>query len=438
MTCAMNHYSVVQFIDDRHLPPAYRFFHRHRIVDDYGKVKGYKHLDELREQLKSVLLRRTRESVLFELPERTTEIVRIPPSDEQYDIHASNMRVVAQITSKPFLTEMDIRRLQMVLLRARMAADSTFLVDKNPPGFSTKLNRFREIIQEMFDEPDRKAVLFSEWTTMLDLIEPILQEHHLDYVRLDGSVPQKKRQKLVAQFQNENRYRLFLTTNAGATGLNLQAANTIINMDLPWNPAILEQRIARAHRMGQKRNVQIYLFVTEDTIEENMLATLSAKHDLALAALDMDSDVSMVEMESGIEELKRRLEVLLGAKPTAPVDLSQKRLVQHQAEELRVPKPHLVNAGEELFGAIFKFAGALLGEETVSSGLSLLSNPTKSPEASEASPLESLSSRFTNHLSNCVKEENGRAHLSIPVPDAETIQNFTKSISQWVSQMTRR
>ena len=104
-------------------------------------------------------------------------------------------------------------------------------------------------------------------------------------------------------------------SNAGSTGLNLQAANTVINVDLPWNPAVLEQRIARAHRMGQKRQVQVYLLVTEDTIEERLLGTLSAKHDLALAALDVESDVSEVELHSGMEELKRRLERLLGEKP---------------------------------------------------------------------------------------------------------------------------
>ena len=98
-------------------------------------------------------------------------------------------------------------------------------------------------------------------------------------------------------------------------GLNLQAANTVINVDLPWNPAVLEQRISRVHRMGQKRPVQAFLLVTEETLEEKLLGTLSAKHELALAALDPDSKVKAVDMVSGIEELKRRLEVLLGTKP---------------------------------------------------------------------------------------------------------------------------
>jgi len=123
----------------------------------------------------------------------------------------------------------------------------------------------------------------------------------------------------VTEFQEDPGCRVFLTTNAGSTGLNLQAANTVINVDLPWNPAILEQRIARAHRMGQARPVQVYLLVTEGTIEESLLNTLSAKHELARAALDFDSNLDSVDLASGLEELKRRLEVLLGKPPEAAV-----------------------------------------------------------------------------------------------------------------------
>ena len=140
---------------------------------------------------------------------------------------------------------MDLLRLQKALLMCRMAADSTFLVDKQKPGYSTKLERLDELFESLFEEEGRKVVLFSEWTTMLDLIEPLLRKRKLEFVRLDGSVPQKKRQELVHEFQTKPDCRLFLTTNAGSTGLNLQAANTVINVDLPWNPAVLEQ-----HRPG--------------------------------------------------------------------------------------------------------------------------------------------------------------------------------------------
>jgi hypothetical protein len=132
-----------------------------------------------------------------------------------------------------------------------------------------------------------------------------------------------------------------------------------VNIDLPWNPALLEQRIARAHRMGQKRKVQVYLLVTEGTIEENLLATLSAKHELASAVLDPDSDLREVQLASGMDELKRRLEVLLGAKPEGDPDVSQAREVEATLAER---KARVAEAGGQLFSAAFGFLGELMPE----------------------------------------------------------------------------
>lgn len=363
-------YSVVEFIDDRRLGPAYRFFHQHRVADEKGRVRGYKNLDALREQLKPVLLRRTRVSVQLEVPSRSTEIVRIPPTDEQLELHVANMRVVSSIIRKSYISEMDLLRLRRALMAARMSADSTFLVDKQPPGYSTKLARLAELLESLLAEADRKILIFSEWTTMLNLIEPLLKALQVQYVRLDGSVPQKARQQLVATFQKDPECRVFLTSNAGSTGLNLQAANTVINVDLPWNPALLEQRIGRAHRMGQKRKVQVYLMITEGTIEENLLVTLAAKHELAAAVLDPDSDLNEVQLISGVEELKRRLEVLIGAVPDASRDVSMQEQVEkavggvgqdNETEPALVAnKEQLAEAAGQMLAGALSLVGGLL------------------------------------------------------------------------------
>src|SRR5437868_2034495 len=171
-------YSVVQFIDDRRLGPAFRFYNHHRVVDERGKVLGYKKLEELRARLAPVLLRRTRQSVLQQLPPRTTEVVRIAPTGEQLEIHDGNMRIVAQIVRKPYLTEMDLLRLRKALLCCRMAADGTFLVDKKTPAYSSKLAEIETLLVRLCAER-RKIVVFSEWTTMLDLIEQALRTHRL-------------------------------------------------------------------------------------------------------------------------------------------------------------------------------------------------------------------------------------------------------------------
>ena len=195
---------------------------------------------------------------------------------------------------------------------------------------------------------------------MLDLIERrILRKLKLRYVRLDGSVPQKRRQQLVHEFQREPGCRLFIATNAGSTGLNLQAANTVINVDLPWNPAVLEQRISRAHRMGQKGPVQVFVLVTEGTLEERLLGTLAAKHKLAQAALDPDSDVTAVDLVSGMDELKSRLEILLGARPEAPLDVSERTKRREEAERL-ARKERVALAGGQLLTAAFGFLGEML------------------------------------------------------------------------------
>ncbi len=409
-------YSVVEFIDDRRLGPAIRFFNRHRVTDEKGKVLGYKDLDLLRENLKPVLLRRTRSSVMEDLPPRATEIVRVPPTAEQLDIEIAQMRIVSSVLGKRYISEMDLLRLQKALLLARMNANSTFLVDKREPGYSSKLERLAELFEELAAEEERKIVLFSEWTTMLGLIERQIEQLDLDYVRLDGSVPQKKRQQLVHRFQRDSACRLFIATNAGSTRLNLQAANTVINVDLPWNPAVLEQRIARAHRMGQKNPVQIYILVTEDTIEEKQLTTLSAKHELALAALDMESDVREVALESGMEELKRRLEVLLGAKPDAAVDESEERRRQEEAERLQ-RQSRMAQAGGQLLSAAFEFLGEMI------------------PKGEDTEATARMARQLKGRLGECLdRDEHGRPRLTVTLPDEGALDNLSRSLAALLAE----
>jgi len=405
-------FSVVEFIDDRRLGPSFRFFNTHRIVDERGKLLGYKNFDKLREKLKPVLLRRTRNEVIRQLPQRTDNIIRIPPSDEQFEINRTQKMIIQSIVNKPYLTEMDLLRLQKALLICRMAADSTFLVDKQPPGYSTKIERMKELLEDLNAEEGRKIVLFSEWTTMLNLIEPILQKLKMDYVRLDGSVPQKKRAQLVHKFQNDSSCKLFITTNAGSTGLNLQTADTVINVDLPWNPAVLEQRIARAHRMGQKNPVQVYILVTESTIEEGMLGTLSAKKEVALAALDINSDVKKVDIVSGAEALKRRLEILLGRPEDALVDISELERQKQQAKR-KASKEKVAAAAGELFISAFNLLEQII------------------PQKPDDKMLEQKKDAIKSYLQNYMEtDDKGNLELKLKLPDQSALENIAKVLAK--------
>jgi superfamily II DNA or RNA helicase len=408
-------FSVVEFIDDRRLGPAYRFLHTHRMVDETGKVTGYRNLDQLRAQLAPIMLRRTRATVMKELPPRTTKIVRIPPTDEQYELHNAHLRVVSTITRKAFISEMDLLRLQKALLMCRMAADATCLVDKQTPGYSSKLGKLAEMLGDLAAERDRKIVIFSEWTTMLNLIEPLLDAAGLGFVRLDGQVPQKKRQALINKFQEEAGCKVFLTTNAGSTGINLQAANTVINVDLPWNPAMLEQRIARAHRMGQKRPVQVFLLVTEGTLEENLLNTLSAKNELALAALDASADVDEVALQSGMEELKRRLEVLIGAKEDAPLDESMRA-----AAPLAQPERVAESCGK-LLAAAFELCGDLL--------------PAPAPDERQRACAAAMRQQLAQCLSPAA---DGGYTLSVRLPNPDALNRLADALAGFMLAETPR
>jgi SNF2 family DNA or RNA helicase len=406
-------YTITQFVDEHRLGPAYRFFHRHREVDERGKVVAYREMDVLRENLRPILLRRTRAEVAREMPNRIDQVVRIAPTAEQKEISDSQLNVAARIANKRFLTEMDLLRLQKALLMARMSADSTFLVDKQEPEYSSKLERLHELLGELLEAGDRKIVIFSEWTTMLDRITMRLEQLGCDFVRLDGGVPQKRRPSIIRRFQNDPDCRVILMTNAGSTGLNLQAANTVINVDLPWNPAVLEQRIARAYRMGQTQPVHVYKLVTEKTIEERLLDTLVVKQGVADAALDVSSDVERLDLVNGISDLRQKLEQVLGPKPAAPVDESQKRQVEAETEAIRQRRERVSAAGGELVGAALKMVGELMRSEE---------SPEPDPQAVDT---------LHSSLGECVERDGeGKPQLRISLPNDDALKDLAQTLAR--------
>jgi hypothetical protein len=166
-----------------------------------------------------------------------------------------------------------------------MSCNSTYLLDRET-DHGVKADELAALFDELFAEPEAKAVVFSQWTRTHDLIIRRLEARGLGYVSFHGGVPSHKRPALVERFRDDPACRVFLSTDASSTGLNLQHASTLVNMDLPWNPAILEQRIARIHRMGQIRPVRVINFVSKGTIEEGMLSVLAFKRSLSAGILD--------------------------------------------------------------------------------------------------------------------------------------------------------
>ena len=286
-------YSVVEFVDGRVLGPAFRFLHEHVETSDTGKLLGYRGLKRIHEQLKPILLRRKRDEVLKQLPERTDQTFRVPLTKQQAEPYWEQNEILGRLMHKwkrqGWLSEVDFRRITCCLQNMRMLCNSTFLFDKET-NHSPKLDEFREIIRELAIEEGRKTVVFSEYERMTRLAATELTKLGIEFVSLHGGVPTPKRGELMDRFRTDPNCRVFLSTDAGGVGLNLQSASAVINFEPPWNPARLEQRIGRVHRMGQTNPVQVIHMLTEDSIEERVWETMQLKKALFSGLFDATAD----------------------------------------------------------------------------------------------------------------------------------------------------
>jgi superfamily II DNA or RNA helicase len=281
--------SIVQFVDQHRLGPIWKLLHEHQVKDEAGRVTGYTGLEKIGQTLAPVMIRRRKSEVLRQLPSRTDQNLLVPMTEMQMLYHQENADVVAQIVQRwrktKFLSDKDQRRLTCALQNMRMSCNSTYLLDQET-DHGVKADELATLFDDLFAEPGAKAVVFSQWTRTHDIVIRRLEARGLGYVSFHGGVPSDKRPALVERFRDDRACRVFLSTDAGSTGLNLQHASILVNMDLPWNPAILEQRIARIHRMGQKRPVRVINFVAKGTIEEGMLSVLAFKRSLSAGILD--------------------------------------------------------------------------------------------------------------------------------------------------------
>jgi superfamily II DNA or RNA helicase len=281
--------SIVQFVDQHRLGPTWKLLHEHQVKDEAGRVTGYTALEKIGQTLAPLMIRRRKSEVLRQLPSRTDQNFLVPMTEMQMEYHKENADEVRKIVQRwrktKFLSDKDQRRLMISLQNMRMSCNSTYLLDQET-DHGVKADELAALFDELFAEPEAKAVVFSQWTRTHDIVIRRLEARGLGYVSFHGGVPSEQRPALVERFRDDPTCRVFLSTDAGSTGLNLQHASTLVNMDLPWNPAVLEQRIARIHRMGQTRPVQVINFVSKGTIEEGMLSVLAFKRSLSEGILD--------------------------------------------------------------------------------------------------------------------------------------------------------
>jgi len=357
-------YSVFQFIDPDILGPMWRFNQRYfqlekRKSGSY-KVLGYRNLDELRKRISPYVFRRTRDEVLGDLPPRTDNnyFVEITPGQRKaYNGFRETMaRLLATMRKRPLSPkEHDILLRSMV--KMRMICNALALHDKElspdeAEKTSPKLRELSLILEDEVIGAGRKAIVFSQWTGMLALAKRITDRLGIGSVTLSGKVPTARRGELITSFFEDPNFRVFFSSDAGGVGLNLQAASLVINLDLPWNPAVLEQRIARAHRHGQKNAVQVVNLIAKGTIEERMLDTLASKREVFQGVFGTDEDLTEISfVDSGQQIMKQIQELIMPEPAEAKLDLAP------SPDAETVEKPTLSGYTDMLLGS---FPGRIL------------------------------------------------------------------------------
>lgn len=239
----------------------------------------------LRAKVRPLVLRRLKRDVLPELPPRTDAVLQVELEEGERTVYDA-VRAAAKKELMQKLSggeEPNVLAALEALLRLRQASCHPALVPGQRAETSSKVERLLGALEEAASD-GHKALVFSQWTSLLDLVEPHLASAGIRFARLDGST--KDRGAVVAEFQSVDGPPVLLASlKAGGTGLNLTAADHVFLLDPWWNPAAEDQAADRAHRFGQERPVIVYRMVARDTVEERILALQEKKRTLADAAL---------------------------------------------------------------------------------------------------------------------------------------------------------
>jgi superfamily II DNA or RNA helicase len=436
--------SIVEFVDLYRLGPTWRLRQEHQVLDDGGRVIGYRQLDQLAKTLQPVLIRRRKAEVLEQLPARVDKTLFVNMTPQQHAEHGANAAVVQRIVQRwrktGYLSDVDQRRLMAALQNMRMSCDSTYLLDgKTEHGL--KVAELLTQLEEIFEQPHAKVVIFSQWLRMHELIARHVQQRGWEYVLFNGRVPAERRAALIERFTDDPACRIFLSTDAGSVGLNLQhAASIVINMDLPWNPAVLEQRIGRVHRLGQRRGVQVVNFVAAGTIEEAMLSVLAFKKSLFAGVLDGGER----EVFLGGSRLKQFMESV-DAVANAPLAAEEKVGTSEVESARNLPQAAAVAAAPEVPMATVLAAASDAPPQPTESAASVASaeNPWTPLLHAGVQLLQALaatherSDKPAAHSLVDADPATGQRYLRLPLPEPQMIQQLSDSLTRLIAGFSK-
>lgn len=326
-------HSLVEFLHPRALGPRWRLLPVHAVSDPMGRIIAYEGLEVLRRRLGRFFLRRERHAVLDQLPERTDNTFWTGMTLAQRQPYRKYASTVAKLVSRNMaLRPGDVRVLLQSLTSMRILCNAYAQFDwasfeRRVRGGdmptraeiktlgSPKLEEFARVMEDLLDDGGGKIVVFSQWERMLRLahfvIRGLLHERDLRADVFYGGLNSKARDDMLESFRLDPEFHVLFSTDAGGLGLNLQeAASIVVNLEVPWNPAVLEQRVGRVHRIGQARSVQVLHFVTGSAIEERVRQVVESKRALFDGLLSEQVD-RIVFDDSGRSSFVQRVRTLL-------------------------------------------------------------------------------------------------------------------------------
>ncbi len=259
---------------------------RTRFAEPIERQKDDERRESLAQLVRPFILRRTKSTVLTELPPRTEVTLYAELSKaEQGRYEDARISAIAELSGTGSGNDGEQRMKTLAwLTKLRQLACHPRMVDRSWRTGSAKLSLFMETVDEL-REGEHRALVFSQFVKHLDLIREALDQRGIRYQYLDGSTPAAERQRRVDAFQNGEGDLFLISLKAGGTGLNLTAANYVIHLDPWWNPAVEDQATDRAHRIGQERAVTVYRLVSKGTIEEQILELHANKRELVASVL---------------------------------------------------------------------------------------------------------------------------------------------------------
>ena len=237
--------------------------------------------------IKPFVMRRKKEEVLTELPDLIEVVYKNELEDQQKAIYLDQLQQMQERIEHVTVAEFQRNRVEILtgLMRLRQICDTPALFMEDYKGDSGKLDSLRDLLSQIA-EGNHRVLIFSQFRGMLDRIEEELPQLGLTSFKITGSTPSQDRQEMTKAFNQGERDVFLISLKAGGVGLNLTGADTVILVDLWWNPAVESQAIGRAHRMGQEQAVEVYRLVTRGTIEEKIQELQEQKRNLVSEVLD--------------------------------------------------------------------------------------------------------------------------------------------------------